>query len=229
MPYSTPVGPTLPPLTTTTRFLLGLLLATLTTLLIPLSAIAQGWDLGAGLRVGESGGLSVAQRVAKRASVEGQLTTGLFTDGTTARVLLRRHVPVITKRVNVFVGVGAHKGWGYTDSDGEGRVLRGNPFGLDAQVGIDATLRRTNLAFDYLPQVDFSGTLGAFRFGAALTVRYVIDRRRINVSIRPPWRSKEDHEQRQRERQKRRRQREREQRRGERRPLRERLRVGSGS
>lgn len=153
-------------------------------------ARAQGYDLAMGLRVGRAGGMSLAQRLGKRVSAEAHLTTGLFEEGTTATLLVRRHVPIVLRRVNVFVGGGLHKGWGYVDLDARGERLpgqRGNPFGVGVQAGAEVTLGRVNVAFDYLPQVHLSGRVNPFRLTSALTVRYVIDRRGSRLRVRLPW------------------------------------------
>lgn len=153
-------------------------------------ASGQGYNLAAGLRVGRAGGMSVAQRVGKHVSAEAHLTTGIFDDGTTATLLVRRHVPLLLKRVNLFVGGGVHKGWNYVERDEAGDRLpgqRGNPFGLDAQVGAEVTFGRLNVGFDYLPQVHLSGRLNPLRLTSALTLRYVIDRRESKLRLKLPW------------------------------------------
>lgn len=150
---------------------------------------AQGYNLAAGLRVGRAGGMSLAQRLGKHVSAEAHLTTGLFEEGTTATLLVRRHVPLVVKRVNVFVGGGVHKGWDYVDLDARGERRagrRGDPFGVGVQAGAEVTFGRVNVAFDYLPQIHLSGRVNPFRLTSALTIRYVVDRRESRLRIRLP-------------------------------------------
>ena len=171
---------------------------------------AQGYNSAVGLRVGRAGGMSVAQRVGKHVSAEAHLTTGIFDDGTTATLLVRRHVPLLLKRVNLFVGGGVHKGWDYVERDEAGDRLpgqRGNPFGLDAQVGAEVTFGRVNVAFDYLPQLHLSGRVNPLRLTSALTIRYVIDKRDAKLRIKLPWLEEDKQVQRERRRRKRRRRR----------------------
>lgn len=154
------------------------------------SGAAQGYNLAGGLRVGRAGGVSVAQRIGKHWSAEAHLTTGLFTDGTTATLLARRHLPLVLRRVNVFIGAGLHQGWGYVDRDGAGERIagqRGNPLGIDLQAGAEVTFNRFNVAFDYLPQLHFSGRLNPLRLTSAITLRYVIDKRESRLRIKLPW------------------------------------------
>ena len=88
------------------------------------------------------------------------------------------------------------------------------------------TLGRTNIAFDYLPQVHLSGRVVPVSFGSAVSLRYVIIRRKNDVSIRMPWHTKEEHKERQKDRQKRKKAKAKAKRRGERPTLRERLGLG---
>ena len=155
---------------------------------------AQAYDAAVGLRLGRASGVSYAQRIAKRISLEAQLAAGVFDDGFTVAVLGRRHLPILGNRVNLFVGGGMHKGWGYTEQRaGEAAERTGNPFGLDGQVGAELALKRTNIAFDYSLQINLSGELNTFRPpGAALTLRYVINKRTPNVKLRYPWESADE-------------------------------------
>lgn len=183
---------------------------------------AQGYNTAAGLRIGAGAGLTVAQRIGPKHSVEiiGQNRFG--TDAFTLTAVGRRHVALGLKRVNFFVGGGLHKGWGYED---EGK--RGNPFGITAQGGAEVTFGRTSVSFDFLPQVHLSGRVVPASFGSAVALRYVIDQRKSDLNIRRPWESKEEAQDRRKARDKRRKARQKEkakaERRGETKTLRERL------
>ena len=188
--------------------------------LTSVSANAQAYDTAIGLRVGSSGGLSFAQRLAKRFSIEAHVTAGLFEEGTTVRLLGRHHVGLLGRRFNLFVGGGLHQGFNY-EPRREGALLA-NPFGVNVQVGLEATFGRTNVAFDYLPQLNFGGRAPLVRVAPALTVRYVIDKRASLIQAKLPW-NRTDKEKRQRERQKARRKRKKDRERDGRPSLRERI------
>ncbi len=209
-----------------TNISLSLLLALL---LAAATSVAQGYNTAVGLRVGRAGGVSAAQRLGKHASAEAYLTTGIFDDGTTVTLIGRRHVPILLKRFNMFVGAGLHKGWNYVEERDEKPSRRGNPFGFDGQVGAEVTLGRTNIAFDYNVQLNISGSLSPIRPpGAAVTFRYVIDKR--ESKLRLPW-LKEDkaqkkaREKRKKERARRKKKRDKDE---DKRGLRERLGIGKG-
>ena len=186
---------------------------------------AQAYNTAAGLRIGRSAGLSVAQRLGRRSSAEARLTTGIWEDGTTVALLYRGHSPVLGRKLNLYVGAGAHQGFGYLrDDQADGAGRRGNPFGIDATVGAELAVRRTNIAFDYNLRLNLTGRLGQVRPpGPALTLRYVIDRRESALRLRYPWESAEEAKARRKARDKRRKARKKERRRGERRGLRDRL------
>ena len=189
------------------RYTLSLVLVLCATVLA-----AQAYDTAVGLRVGRSGGLSAAQRLGKHASAEGYLAAGLFDSGITATLLWRRHLPLVTKRINLFVGAGAHKGWNYVEEGkGDADDKRGNPLGLDGQVGAEFAFGRTNVAFDYNVQLNFSGSLSPIRPpGAALTVRYVLNKRNPQLHIKRPWETDDEAKARWKAKDKRRKQRARE-------------------
>ncbi len=188
------------------------------------SLLAQGYDAAAGLRVGAGAGLTYAQRFGSKYSVEFLGQNRFGTDAFTLAVIGRRHVPLALKRVNFFVGAGFHKGWGY---EKEGR--RGNPLGITAQGGAEITLGRTNVAFDFLPQVHLSGRVVPVSISSAVSVRYVIVKRKTNLSIRRPWESKEEMQDRENARDKRRKARAKAKRKGETPTLRERLGIPNKS
>ena len=175
-------------------------------LLLPIFANAQGYNTGVGIRLGRSAGLSLAQRVSPRHSVELLAANRFGTDAFTLTAIGRRHLPILLKQTNLFVGAGLHKGWGYED-EGE----RANPFGITGQVGLELSVKRATVAFDFLPQVHLSGRVVPVSFGSALTLRYVLDKRE-NDGLKFPWENEEEYKQRQKEKKQRQKARERQKR-----------------
>ena len=191
----------------------------------PSEVLAQGYNTAVGLRVGQGFGPSLTQRVGRRHTLEfiGQNRFG--TDAFTLTAIGRRHFNLGLKRVNFFLGAGVHKGWGYVE---EG--VRANPLGLTGQVGAELTLGRTNVTFDFLPQIHLAGRVVPVSFGSAVGLRYVLVKRKSRLRFRMPWETAAEQrereraaEQRRKAREKRRKTRRKAERRGERPPLRERL------
>ncbi len=187
-----------------------------------LAVFGQGYNTAGGLRVGAGAGLDLVQRIGPKQSLELIAQNRFGTDAFTLTAVGRRHVALGLKRVNFFVGGGLHKGWGYED---ETRSKRGDPFGITLQGGAEVTFGRTNVAFDFLPQIHLSGRVIPASFGSAVSLRYVLIKRKSNVSIRRPWESKEEHKDRQKAREKRQKAKAKAKRRGETRTLRERLGI----
>ncbi len=189
---------------------------------------AQGYNTALGLRVGSAAGISLVQRVGNHVSVEAFAVNRFLTDAYTLTLVGRRHIPLVLKRVNVFVGAGLHKGWNYED-----RTRRGNPFGFDIQAGAEVAFGRINVSYDFVPQINVTGGVFPFRLTSAVGLRYVIDKRSPS-GVKMPWVDQREHDRRVKERQserkdrrrertKRKRREERGKRRGERPTLRERL------
>ncbi|MEL7021643.1 MAG: hypothetical protein AAGK47_08545, partial [Bacteroidota bacterium] len=63
---------------------------------------AQSYDTSAGIRFGSQWGLSVNQRVATKMTIEGILQAGGRSDLTNLTVLAKKHMPVLTKRFNIY-------------------------------------------------------------------------------------------------------------------------------
>ncbi len=151
------------------RYLLTCLIVAFATALA-----AQGYNTAGGLRVGAGAGLSLVQRIGPKQSFELIGVNRFGSDAFTLTLVGRRHVKLGLKRVNFFVGAGLHKGWGYEDLD---RTRRDNPFGVTLQGGAEVTFGRTNVSFDFLPQLHLSGRVVPVSFGSAVSLRYVIFKR----------------------------------------------------
>jgi hypothetical protein len=144
-------------------------------------AHAQGYVTAAGLRLGNTWGLTVSQLVMPRTTVEFILDND-YRDHSYFHLLARRHVNLATRKVNVFYGAGLHGG---TNS-----YERKSLYGVEGQVGVEATIGKVNVAFDFKPQLSFGGgaTLGVgFVPATALSARYVLINRKA-MPIRKPSR-----------------------------------------
>jgi len=151
-------------------------------LFLGVSGIAQQYNTAAGLRIGGAGGITLVQRIADHGSIEAFAVSGFNNDEFTVTVLGRRHVPLISKQLNMFVGAGFHKGWGYVDED-----EKGNPFGIDGQVGIEFNIKRATLAYDLLPQVNLTGNVFPFALRQSVSVRYILYQRKPDLLFKFPW------------------------------------------
>ncbi|MFK8054662.1 MAG: hypothetical protein AB8F78_00965 [Saprospiraceae bacterium] len=154
----------------------------LVSLVCCISAEAQQYNTAAGLRIGGAGGVTAVQRIADHGSIEAFAVAGFNSGAFTITAIGRRHVPLITRQLNMFVGAGLHKGWGY-EKDGK----KGNPFGIDGQVGLEFNIKRATIAFDFVPQINLSGKVIPFALRNAVSFRYIIDQRKADLLVKLPW------------------------------------------
>lgn len=147
------------------------LLSCLFILMTATACLGQSYGTAAGLRLGKYIGLTVNQRVLPRLSVEGMYQTTLDGDQQYFTGLVKRHHGIISRRLNVYYGGGAHIGRVSTTFD-DTRLT--NTFtGVDAVLGVELTLFRFNVSVDYKPAINV-GQDNWFENQGAVSVRYVL-------------------------------------------------------
>jgi hypothetical protein len=132
---------------------------------------AQSYMTAVGLRMGTEWGLTVQQRVAKRLTVEGILQSSLTREEATVTGLLESHLPLITRHLNIYSGLGVHKGWATVD-DLE-RTYE-DPFGITLVGGAELSLGRFNVSYDFKPAINLVGGEKRFYTQSAISLRYVL-------------------------------------------------------
>ena len=137
-------------------------------------SFAQSYDTSAGVRFGSQWGLTVKQRIAKKTTLEGILQAGGKDDFTNLTILAEQHMPVLTKRFNIYYGAGLQAGW-YSDPNSE----IDNPFGIAAIGGAEFTFARLNVSWDIKPAINLTGGDRNFYTQTGISVRYVINKRKI--------------------------------------------------
>jgi len=144
---------------------------------IPVLLNAQSYVTSAGFRMGDDIGISISQRIAKKNTIELVHQDGLFSGKQYSSLGLKQHYSVITKRLNFFAGGGLYmisrESMSNTDIPGN---VRNRSQGLLLTGGMDFTIGRINLGYDWSPTIRFSGSEFHSRLSSssALTIRYVI-------------------------------------------------------
>ncbi len=140
------------------HFIKGVWLALLLGIIWPV--FGQQYTTTGGLRVGRSIGLTVNQRIARKVTIEGILQTNL-TGSTTLHGLIRQHQSLMTRRLSVYYGAGAHTG---------------STTGIDAILGVETTFAKINMSIDVKPVVNVLGVTGfnVFQVQAGASIRYVL-------------------------------------------------------
>ena len=131
--------------------------------------LAQSYDLTGGIRMGTDWGLTTKYRFAKKTTGEFILQSSLQREELILTALVEQHSPLISRRFNFYVGGGLHKGW-LTPKEGE--VIK-DPFGLTAIAGIEFTLARLNLTWDFKPAINLVGGEQKVYKQTGISVRYV--------------------------------------------------------
>lgn len=128
----------------------------------------QSYVTAVGLRMGSDFGVTIQQRIISRFTVEGIVSTRAATDETTGTILLEMHKPLISKRVNFYMGGGFHNRWLRTP-EGNQLALRG----VTAVAGAEMTLGRFNISWDFKPVYHLNATQHAYEAETAISLRYV--------------------------------------------------------
>lgn len=156
---------------------------------------AQGYRLAGGIRLGTEIGLTAKQKVWDNTTIEGIFQSKVKTDEINFTFLYARHYNLIFKRINFYLGLGAHKGWNTSTSE-----TYGDPSGVTGIAGAEITLGKVNISWDYKPAVNIWGGDQLFESQTGLSLRYVfIKKKKKKIN----WRFWERDPQKQKEREKR--------------------------
>ncbi|MBK9015943.1 MAG: hypothetical protein IPM82_18825 [Saprospiraceae bacterium] len=150
------------------NLLLPILFVFATTLLTAQSYITAG-----GIRLGTDWGLTFKQRVLKHTTVEGIMQQSFQREEFMVTGLVAQHYPVLLNGLNFYFGGGVHKGWNNQPSTFENPNGFKNPFGVTAIGGLELTLGRLNLSYDYKPAMNLAGGERTFYMQTGLSARYV--------------------------------------------------------
>lgn len=144
---------------------------------ITLSLSAQSYDAALGIRLGTDWGMTAQLRlpiVHKNFVVEGIVQSSLQREEGLFTLLGKQHHPVLSRRLNLFMGGGVHAGW---SDELKGDLPVKNPIGVTGVVGAEATIGKINLSYDFKPAINISGGSKTLYTQSAVSVRYVIAKR----------------------------------------------------
>ncbi len=136
---------------------------------------AQSYNTALGMRLGTDWGVTLQQRIANRTTLEVLLQSSLQREEVLLTVMGEQHLPVISRRFNIYYGGGLHKGWiNETDRNDEPYA---NPFGVTFIGGIEMSLARLNISYDFKPAINITGGQHTFYTQTGISLRYIIDKR----------------------------------------------------
>ena len=143
-----------------------------------LSLGAQSYDAAFGVRLGTDWGMTGQLRmplIHKNFAVEGILQSSFQREEAALTLLGKQHYPLLSRRLNVFLGGGLHAGWN-TSPDEVADDYR-NPFGIDLAAGAELTLGRFNISYDFKPAFNLVGGERTVYSQSGISVRYVVAKR----------------------------------------------------
>ena len=178
------------------------ILPILTLTVLPFFGWSQKYVTAAGLRLGTDWGITLQQRLGRHLTLEGIAQSSLQREELLLTGLLRRHLPILGRRLNLYYGAGLHKGWLSAPAATEAGPAPADPFGVTLVGGAELTIGRLNISYDFKPAINIDGGARRFYSQSGLSVRYVLFQAAKSKKKR----------QRQKERRKKKRQREREKR-----------------
>lgn len=143
------------------KSLIGFLFLSVSLLFTSLSA--QTYFTAVGVRVGNSVGISAAQRILPQVTAEAILQNDL-NNTTYLHLIGRYHKPVLRKNLNAYFGGGLHFG---TQNE------VGGVAGVDGVMGLELNLNHFSISADLKPQWT-SGPNNGLILNSGVTVRYIL-------------------------------------------------------
>lgn len=137
-------------------------------------AFGQKYNTLAGIRIADDFGISFAQRVAKKTTVELNHQPGTFAGRELTSILGKQHYPLLTKRINFFMGAGLYTRKAIETNSETTVAVRTN--GLAMTFGAEISLGRLSISTDYQPLVTFNKNDSNQRFytTSGLSLRYIL-------------------------------------------------------
>jgi len=143
--------------------------------LIPLQVQSQSYNTALGIRWGDGIGITARQRIMKKTSVEGIFYQHQKTTQTIAGVMLDHHMPLLTKRLNMYAGGGFGRAFDQSENE------RSAPYNaILVNAGLEFTIARLNLSWDIVPVIPLSEQENSLTTLTAFSLRYVLVKKSKN-------------------------------------------------
>jgi len=135
-------------------------------------AEAQSYRNATGIRFDSDQmlGITVQQKVYDKWTVEGLLLTNVKTGAVMISALAEQHNKILFKNLNIYFGAGIHKTW----DENETEIDYKSPSGIAGIGGIELTLDRFNVSWDFLPKLNIWGGDRLLESSTGVSVRYVM-------------------------------------------------------
>jgi len=143
-------------------------------ILITLNVNAQKYNTLAGVRIGDDFGISFSQRIANKNTIELIIQPGTFAGNQLTALMIKQHYPLLTKRINFFMGGGVYARQEPGALLVDTRDINSAGFGLS--FGAEITFGNLSIATDYMPLITMNKTTSNQRFytTSGISIRYVL-------------------------------------------------------
>ncbi|MBC7885468.1 MAG: hypothetical protein H7X99_08330 [Saprospiraceae bacterium] len=145
------------------------------------TAHAQKYNTLGGIRIADDFGISFAQRIANKTTVELNHQPGTFAGRELTSLIIKQHYPLLTKRFNFFMGAGVYnRKVPSADIENPDAV---SSKGIAFSFGAELSLGRLSISTDYFPLVTFNKTDNNQRFytTSGFSLRYILFRRESGI------------------------------------------------
>ena len=153
----------------------SLLLMAFIAMAAPWSLLGQSYNTALGLRWGDGIGITAKQRILKRTTLEGIFYQHQKSDQTVAGLMMDHHMPVLTRRLNIYAGGGL--GWVSVEK-ADNAYVSYNAVMINA--GLEFTIARLNLSWDIVPVIPISQQEESLTTMTAFSLRYVLVKKSKN-------------------------------------------------
>lgn len=133
---------------------------------------AQSYFTAGGIRLGSENGLTIKQRILKKTTVEFSALSGFKTDQLDLGLDITRHYSVISRHFNLYFGGGLHNHI-FSTSGAEENPRESWHTGVALVGGVEVSLGRINVAWDYKPSFYPGDVPRHFIPSSGLSLRYI--------------------------------------------------------
>ncbi len=158
----------------TSKYQLNFVLFILFTILVIGKSNAQKYNFAGGLRWGGNLGLSLSERVAKRVTLEQNITSENESYYYSFSALARYHQPLITNRFNWFYG----GGFGIVGIKETDRYPESTATSFVLQTGLEYTISRATFYVALEPYTFLANSRLRFKIDKMFSIKYVIIKRK---------------------------------------------------
>lgn len=138
---------------------------------------AQAYNTAIGLRVGKDLGFTMQQRIANKTTAEAIFYGGNSEPDTYANLLLRQHLPLFSKKLNAYVGLGIGSHWQFVNDQ-----FTEQKYTIPGVIGMEMSFGRINISGDVMPHfIINNGTENSYKSIANVSLRLILVKRKIKA------------------------------------------------